>query len=115
MNGRRIAKTVTFPAPTSGWNARDALAAMGKGDAVILENFVAKTTEVTLRSGSIDHVTGISGTVESLCVHSAPNGTTTMFAAAGSSIYNVTAAGAVGAAVHDRRARGPQTRLEFGG
>ena len=45
-NGRRIANTVTFPAPTGGWNARDALASMGKGDAVILDNFVPKTTEV---------------------------------------------------------------------
>lgn len=97
--GRRTANTITFPAPTGGWNARDALASMGKGDAVILENFVPKTTEVVLRNGSIDHVTGISGTVETLAVHSAPNGTTTMFAAAGAAIYNVTSAGAVGAAV----------------
>ncbi len=97
--GRRIANTVTFPAPTGGWNARDALASMGKGDAVILDNFVAKNTEVVLRSGSADHVTGITGTVETLCTYSKANGTYQMFAAAGSAIYDVTAAGAVGAAV----------------
>lgn len=113
-NGRRIARTVTFPAPTSGWNARDALASMGKGDAVILENFVPKTTEVVLRPGSIDHVTGISGTVETLAVHSAPNGNTTMFAAAGTAIYNVTSSGAVGAAVQSGLANARWQTVMFG-
>ena len=98
-NGRRIASTVTFPAPTGGWNARDALASMGKGDAVILDNFVPKTTEVILRPGSSDHVTGITGTVETLSVYAKANGSYQMFAAAGTAIYDVTVAGAVGAAV----------------
>ena len=98
-NGRRIASTVTFPAPTGGWNARDALASMGKGDAVILDNFVPKTTEVILRPGSSDHVTGITGTVETLSVYAKANGSYQMFAAAGADIYDVTTAGAVGAAV----------------
>jgi hypothetical protein len=97
--GRRIASTVTFPAPTGGWNARDALASMGKGDAVILDNFVPKTTEVVLRNGSSNHVTGITGTVETLATYAKANGTYQMFAAAGTSIYDVTTAGAVGAAV----------------
>jgi hypothetical protein len=98
-NGSRIANTVTYPAPTSGWNARDALALMGKGDAVILDNFVPKTTEVVLRKGSSDHVTGITGTVETLSVYAKENGTYSMFCAAGASIYDVTTTGAVGAAV----------------
>ncbi|MDE3021975.1 MAG: hypothetical protein KGI54_08955 [Pseudomonadota bacterium] len=98
-NGRRIANTVTFPAPVGGWNARDSLAAMKKEDAVILDNLVPKTTEVVLRSGSVDHVTGISGTVETLAVYAKANGTYSMFAAAGTSIYDVTNAGTVGAAV----------------
>ena len=98
-NTRRIAKTVTFPAPTGGWNARDALAAMGKGDAVILDNFVPKTTEVVMRAGSADHATGISGKVETLCTYAKANGTYQMFAAAGTAIYDVTNAGVVGAPV----------------
>ena len=97
--GRRIANTVTFPAPVGGWNARDALANMGKSDAVILDNFVPKTTEVVLRSGSSDHVTGITGNVETLCTYAKANGTYQMFAAAGTAIYDVTTPGAVGAAV----------------
>ena len=98
-NGRRIANTVTFPAPTGGWNARDALASMGKGDAVILDNFVPKTTEVVLRPGSSDHVTGITGTVETLATYAKANGSYQLFAAAGTSIYDVTTPGTVGAAV----------------
>jgi hypothetical protein len=98
-NGRRIASTVTYPAPVGGWNARDSLADMGKSDAVILDNFVPKTTEVVLRPGSSNHVTGITGTVETLAVYAKPAGTFQMFGAAGSNIYDVTTAGAVGAAV----------------
>jgi len=98
-NGRRIANTVTFPAPVAGWNARDALANMGKQDAVILDNFVPKNTEVVLRAGSSNHVTGITGTVETLAVYAKAAGTYSMFAAAGTAIYDATTAGAVGAAV----------------
>jgi hypothetical protein len=99
MNNRR-AVTVTFPAPTGGWNARDALASMGKADAVILENMVPKTTEVVLRAGSSNHVTGITGTVETLAVYAKANGTYSMFGVStNGSMYDVTTAGAVGAAV----------------
>ena len=98
-NGRRIASTVTFPAPVGGWNARDSLAAMKKEDAVILDNLVPKTTEVVLRPGSANHVTGITGTVETLAVYAKANGSYTMFAAAGNSIYDVTNPGTVGAPV----------------
>lgn len=98
-NGRRIASTVTYPSPVGGWNARDSLASMGKSDAVILDNFVPKTTEVVLRQGSSNYVTGITGTVETLAVYAKPTGTYQMFGAAGSNIYDVTTAGTVGAAV----------------
>jgi hypothetical protein len=98
-NGRRIASTVTYSAPVGGWNARDSLADMGKSDAVILDNFVPKTTEVVLRPGSTNHVTGITGTVETLAVYAKPGGTYSMFGAANTSIYDVTTAGVVGAAV----------------
>jgi hypothetical protein len=96
---KRIASVVTMPAPVGGWNAKDPIAQMGPRDAVILDNFFPLTTEVSLRPGSVDHVTGITGTVETLMDYNTPAGATTMFAAAGTNIYNVTAAGAVGAAV----------------
>lgn len=97
--GGRVASVKTAPAPIGGWNARDALADMAPGDAVILDNLVPMTTQVSLRSGSVDHVTGITGEIETLAVYNRANGSSQMFAAAGANIYDVTAAGAVGAAV----------------
>lgn len=96
---KRIASVMSMPAPVAGWNAREPIAQMGPRDAVILDNFFPLTTEVSLRSGSTDHVTGITGTVETLMDYSTPTGTNTIFAAAGSAFYNVTTPGAVGAAV----------------
>ena len=96
---QRTASVQSMPAPVGGWNARDPIAQMGKTDAVILDNFFPMTTEVALRPGSSDHVTGITGTVESLMDYNTATGVNTLFAAAGSAIYNVTTAGAVGAAV----------------
>jgi hypothetical protein len=95
----RVAKIFTAPAPVGGWNARDALAEMGKNDAVILDNLIPQTTQCVTRGGSSNHVTGISGTVETLAVYAKLDGTWQMFGAAGGSVYNVTSAGAVGAAV----------------
>ncbi|MDO9131968.1 hypothetical protein [Hydrogenophaga sp.] len=96
---KRIASVMSMPAPVAGWNAREPIAQMGPRDAVILDNFFPLTTEVSLRSGSTDHVTGITGTVETLMDYSTQTGANTIFAAAGSAFYNVTTPGAVGAAV----------------
>lgn len=102
MAGRmknRTASVMSMPAPVAGWNAREPIAQMGPKDAVILDNFFPLTTEVALRAGSKDHVTGIPGTVETLMDYSTQTGANTIFAAAGSAIYNVTTPGLVGAAV----------------
>lgn len=94
--GNRAVST-SLSAPTLGWNARDALGDMDPLFAVILENFFPGTSDVGMRFGYSDHVTGITGQVESLMAY---NGLTTdrLLAASGTSIYNVTSAGVVGAA-----------------
>ena len=93
-----VSSSVSLPAPVGGWNARDSLAAMKPEDAVVMDNWFPLTTECQLRKGYTNHVTGISGQVESLMVYSA--GTTEkLFAVAGGSFYDASAAGAVGAAV----------------
>jgi len=81
------AKTASVPAPIGGWNARDSLAQMAPTDAVQLINFFPTPTDVTLRSGYSKYSTGISGEVDSLMNYA---GTTsqTLFAAAGTKIYN---------------------------
>lgn len=82
-----------------GWNARDPIANMPPDDAITLDNFFPSTSDVMLRKGSDDHVTGISGQVESLMPYNDQVGTQTLFCAAGTNFYDVTTAGAVGAAV----------------
>jgi len=90
-------RSVSVAAPIGGWNARDALGAMDKLDAVVLQNLWPATTDVRLRAGYTQHSTGITGQVESLLAYS--SGTAdTLFAAAGTNVYDVTAGGAVGAA-----------------
>lgn len=92
------ARTLTMPAPTGGLNARDALAAMPATDAVTLDNFFPGTTSVDLRSGYEQWSTGYPAAVESLMTYNGPSASK-MFAASGSSIYDATTKGAVGAPV----------------
>jgi hypothetical protein len=81
------AKTASLPAPIGGWNARDSLAEMAATDAVTLTNWFPTPTDVTLRKGYTKYSTGITGEVNSLMNYAGPS-TQTLFAAAGSSIYN---------------------------
>ena len=94
---RRSAVTASMASPIGGWNARDSLAEMNPLDAVTLENWFPTPSDLTLRKGYSKHSTGITGTVHSLMNYA---GLTEqkLFAAAGTSIYNVTSSPAT--AVH---------------
>jgi hypothetical protein len=81
------AKTASLPSPIGGWNARDSLAEMSPTDAVTLTNWFPTPTDVTLRKGYTKYSTGITGDVNSLMNYAGPS-SQTLFAAAGSSIYN---------------------------
>lgn len=91
--------TKSIPAPVGGMNDRDALGAMDEKDAVILKNFWPLPSKVMLRRGSPLWVSGIGSAVESLMGYAPKTGTSALFAAAGTSFYNVTSTGTVGAAV----------------
>lgn len=95
----QVSKVVGFPAPIGGLNARDPLAGMGKTDAVYMLNLYPRGNYVEIRSGNAAHATGMTGNGKTLVVHSAMNGTETMFCSTPSGVYNVSSAGAVGAAV----------------
>lgn len=41
----------TIEAPVNGWNAKDSIADMPEGDAIYLDNFFPRTTDVILRKG----------------------------------------------------------------
>ena len=92
------AQVASLPAPIGGWNARDSLANMEPTDAVQLTNMFPTVSSVNLRGGYQQFATGITGQVESLFNYSG-GATERLFAVAGGKIYNVTAGGAVGAAV----------------
>jgi hypothetical protein len=95
---RTQANVASLPAPVGGWNARDALANMAPTDAVTLDNLFPGVSSVTLRGGYDKHATGMTGQIETLMTYSA--GTTDkLFAIVGGSIFDVTSAGPVGAAV----------------
>ena len=79
-----VARVASIPAPVEGWNARDSIANMSPEFAVTLDNMVPNVSSVTLRGGYSDHVTGISGQVESLFDYSGGS-TNKLFAAAGTS------------------------------
>lgn len=94
----RVSKQTTIPAPTAGLNAKDPLANMAADEAVIMDNYFPTPSSVQTRRGSIDHATGITGSVETLALYN--NGAQkNLFAVANGSIYDATSAGAIGTAV----------------
>ena len=96
---QQIVSIVSMQAPTGGWNARDSLANMKPGEAILMRNWYPRTTDIVIRGGQADYATGITGTTKTLAVYNAANGTNKMFAATDSGIYDVSSAGAVGASV----------------
>lgn len=89
---------VSVAAPVGGWNAKDALAMMGPTDAITLDNFFPSTSDVQLRPGRVDWATGLTGNARAFLPYNSQT-TQQLFCATTSGIYNVTGAGAVGAAV----------------
>lgn len=96
---RQASATVKWiSGPTKGWNARDDLTDMDKLDAIVLDNVVVTERGIRTRDGYEAHATGLGGAVLSVMEHSSPDGTKTLFGATATDIYDVTTAGAVGAA-----------------
>ncbi len=94
-NSQRIktSQSVSIPAPVRGWNARDSLANMPEDFAVSLDNVFPNLTSCDLRSGFESHSTGNgTGAVETLVEYAGPV-TRKLISAAGSVIYDSSAAG----------------------
>jgi len=96
---QRVSSMRSLPAPIGGWNARDPLPLMKATDAIKLENWFPRVSDCAIRGGCEDHVTGFSVRPKTLMQYNSPAGTNAMFAVTAAGIYNVTSAGAVGAAV----------------
>jgi hypothetical protein len=93
-----IARPFSHPAPYGGWNARGNLANMPSTDAIQMDNVFPDVQEVELRKGSITWATGFTAPVKMLLAYNGPT-TSRLFASTNTEIFNVTASGAIGAAV----------------
>jgi hypothetical protein len=83
--------SVTIPAATGGWNARDLIDAMAATDALELENMIPSTGGVDLRRGSRVHQADAStSAVRSLFSFNGTDGTNKLLAATNANIYDVT-------------------------
>ena len=91
------ARTYSLPAPYAGWNARGNIAAMKQTEAIQMDNIFPGIQTVSIRKGYVDWATACPETISSLMPY---NGLTTskLFAATAAGIYDVTSAGAIGAA-----------------
>ena len=89
----------SLPPPVGGWDTRESLADMPVKHAILLDNWFPETDKVTMRRGSTDHATGMTGPVETLISFVPESGARQLFAAANGAIYNVTSAGSVGSPV----------------
>lgn len=86
-----------FPAAVGGLNRRDSKAQMPATDANILQNVFPYPTFCQVRKGNEQYATGLSGSIETLMEWAGPS-SRKFFAANNSSIYDISTAGAVGAA-----------------
>jgi hypothetical protein len=99
---RQSSVVLPIPAPVGGLNKRDSLAQMPVTDAYELDNWFPKTDGVETRNGYTSHATGFGASVKSLAVYEG-GGSQKLLGFANNSMFNVTAAGAVGAAIKTGR------------
>lgn len=109
---QRVASMKHMPAPVGGLNVRDSVADMPPEDAIIMTNVFALPDKVMLRKGHTAHVTGLGTQIQGIFDYNAYTGGT-LFAATATDIYNVTSAGAVGAAVVVGQTSGKWQHVNF--
>lgn len=112
-SGARVTISKSFPAPLGGLNHRDSLADMKITDAITLNNWWPKTSYLESRGGCADHLTGMTGTPETLAVYNALDGTSEMFAVTTAGVFDASSAGSVGANLA-ARTNGRHQWINFG-
>lgn len=93
------AKVASIPAPVGGLNDRDSVAEMPATDALILENWWLNPSKLVTRPGSTAYATGFASEVDTLIDYAPTSGSNKLFACSAGNIYDITSAGAIGAAV----------------
>lgn len=99
---KQVVHVKAIPAPVGGWNARDPLADMSPVDAVTLENWFPRVNDCAMRGGKSNHVTGFTGTPETIALYTPPTGANKMFGVTNGGVFDATSAGAIGASVAAR-------------
>ena len=89
--GRRVAQPVPVPAPTGGWNVRDAYSGMDPRFAIRMDNWFPESACVCLRKGYKEHATGLGDTADTLFGHDF-EGTQALVACTTTKIIDVTSA-----------------------
>lgn len=96
---RDLSSGTSLPPPVGGWNAKDPIASMPATDAVYLDNFFPRTSDVTIRKGTAEYATVPESTaldphnIRTLLSYSAPDGTRQLFAAADDGLYDISVTG----------------------
>jgi hypothetical protein len=89
-NQGAVAKSKSFPAPISGWNARDALASMPPTDARVLENWYPSTSDVEVRGGYRPWTLAYGINVRTLMIYTSLMGVSKMLAVSSDSVSPIT-------------------------
>lgn len=89
--GTNAGRIVSMPAPVGGWNTRDSIADMGVKDAVFLDNFFPRNSDVMMRKGRQLLATLPPGLrIRTLLGYKSNTGAAQQFAATQTGIYNIT-------------------------
>jgi len=110
---KRVSKQTSIQAPTGGLNAKDPLAAMKETEAVTMDNYFPRPSDVVSRNGMRQWSTGISGAVETVAVYN-DGANVDLFGFVGGNIYDCTLQGAVGAAMVTGLANSRFQTINFG-
>lgn len=97
QKGAPVAKPLNWVAPVGGWHTDKPIAALPPDAAFALVNWFPEAGYIRARNGSTSYATGLPGSVGTLMPYS--GATNKLFAASGAGIYDVSSAGAVGAAL----------------
>lgn len=95
---RMLSSSKPMVPPTGGWDRRNALSDMPEENAYILDNLFPSTDRVLSPPPWETFATGLGSSVETLLPYTPQNSAPELYGVAGGSIYDVSSAGAVGAA-----------------
>jgi len=108
-----VITTKSVPAPVGGLNALNSIADMPPTDALVMDNWFPTPSGISVRGGSLDWSTGMSGPVETIMTYNGSTGAK-MFAAAGGIIYDITTAGSAAASIVQGQASNRWSYANFG-